>query len=48
MKDAKFVNCTYSEISNLQKVNDISHFSRLINTLSNGMIENNDETSNDT
>ena len=43
-----FVNCTYSEISKLLKDNDVSHFSRLINTFSNGILGNNDVTSNDT
>jgi len=40
-----FVSATYSEISNLLKYNEESHFSRLMTTLSNGMLGNNDVTS---
>jgi len=46
MKDAKF--CKFSEISNLLKYIEESHFSRLITTLSNGMLGNNDVTSKET
>ena len=42
-----FVSVSYSEISDLLKVKDDSHFSRIIIILFKGMLGNNYETSND-